>query len=179
LSDQPNTTLTRVDDGYGHTQAFHYGYQSAVSYCANSVPASDDPLINRASDRLLARLINIAGQLVSSGTAWVLSARWPGQLPSTQEVGLMVDFHHVSGQAAECLKELADRARATLLAAGIPVSDSESTSLTGGALIEVDTGDEAAGGVYISWDLSRELNDEINNYLLSGQTSHPTIQYAG
>lgn len=88
----------------------------------------------------------------------------------------MVEFEHIDNQAQERLRDLADRARVTLIAAGIPAFDILSSSPRGGAKIEVDTGDDEAGGVYISWALSQELTDEISGYLLSNQLSHPTIQ---
>lgn len=91
----------------------------------------------------------------------------------------MVEFEHIDSEASERLRDLADRARVTLIAAGIPAFDSEDSSPRGGAEIEVDTGDDEAGGVYISWAFSRELTDEIGGYLLSNQLSHPTIKYTG
>jgi hypothetical protein len=89
------------------------------------------------------------------------------------------DFKHVDSEAAERLMHLADRARAALIAAGIPAFDIMSPEALGGAAIEVDTGDDEGGGVYISWVLSRELTDEINNLLLTNQLSHERIQYSG
>ncbi len=91
----------------------------------------------------------------------------------------MVEFEHIGSEAAERLRDLADRARVTLIAAGITAFDSGSSSPRGGAEIEVDTGYDEAGGVYISWAFSRELTDEISGYLLSNQLSHATIQYSG
>jgi hypothetical protein len=40
----------------------------------------------------------------------------------------MVDFQHVDSKTAERLRDLADRARVTLIAAGIPAFDSEDSS---------------------------------------------------
>jgi hypothetical protein len=91
----------------------------------------------------------------------------------------MVGFQHVDSKTAERLRDLADRARVTLIAAGIPAFESGSRTPRGGAKIEVDTGDDKAGGVYISWTFSQELTDEISGYLLSGHTSHAVIQYSG
>jgi hypothetical protein len=90
----------------------------------------------------------------------------------------MVEFEHIDSEASERLRDLADHARVTLIAAGIPAFDSEDSSPRGGAEIEIDTGDEV-GGVYISWAFSRELTDEISGYLLSNQLPHPTIKYTG
>lgn len=41
-------------------------------------------------------------------------------------------------------------ARAALIAVGIPAFDTQSLSSTGAARFEVDTGDDAAGGIYVS-----------------------------
>jgi hypothetical protein len=51
----------------------------------------------------------------------------------------------------------------TCTAAGISAFDSESPSEAGDARIEV--GDDAAGGVYVSWRFPRKLADEIDGYL--------------
>jgi len=91
----------------------------------------------------------------------------------------MIDFEHVDSEAAERLRDLADRAQGILIAAGIPAFDWQSSSPRGGAAIEVDTGADEAGGVYISWQVSQELADQINRHLLSHQLTHPSIQYSG
>jgi len=91
----------------------------------------------------------------------------------------MIDFQHVDSEAAGHLRDLADRAQGILIAAGIPASDWQDSLLRGGAAIEVDTGADAAGGVYIWWHVSEELADQVNRCLLSHQFSHPSIQYSG
>lgn len=90
----------------------------------------------------------------------------------------MAEFKHVDGQAAERLRHLADRARATLVAAGIPAFGIMDRDAQGGAAVDVDTGDDG-GGVYIRWTLSKELADEINSLLLANQLSDDRIQYSG
>jgi hypothetical protein len=92
---------------------------------------------------------------------------------------LVAKFGHLNQEAAEQLRDLADRVRVTLIAAGIPAFDIADQSLRGGAAIEVDTGVDDASGVYISWTFSQELANEINNYLLAKQYSHPDFQYSG
>jgi hypothetical protein len=91
----------------------------------------------------------------------------------------MSDFQHIDRETADRLAALADRARTTLIAAGIHAFDIGAASPQGGAAIEVDTGADESGGVYISWTFSRELNDEMGRYLLSNQLSHPMIKYSG
>jgi hypothetical protein len=91
----------------------------------------------------------------------------------------VVEFEHLNQEAADRLRDLADRARVTLIAAGIQAFDITHQNPRGGAAIEVDTGADDAAGVYISWTFSEELTNEISNYLLTKQTSHPTFQYSG
>jgi hypothetical protein len=91
----------------------------------------------------------------------------------------MTEFEHIDGEASQRLADLADRARVTLISAGIPAFDSSTSSPRGGAAIEVDIGDDETSGVYVSWTFSRELSDEISGYLLSNQHSHPVIQRSG
>lgn len=91
----------------------------------------------------------------------------------------MAEFKHVDGRAAEHLIHLADRARAALIAAGIPAFNIRDPDPQGGAAIDIDTGDDQGGGVYISWSLSRGLTDDINNLLLTNQLSHELIHYSG
>src|SRR5205823_7200573 len=91
----------------------------------------------------------------------------------------MVEFEHVNSQAVERLRDLADRVHIILVAAGIPTFDISTSNPHGGAEIEVDTGDDHAGGVYISWGFSHELSEEIRGYLLNKEYSHPRMQYSG
>jgi hypothetical protein len=91
----------------------------------------------------------------------------------------MAEFEHIGEEAAERLRDLADRARVILVAAGIPAFDSSSPNPRGGAEIDIDTGNDDAAGVYVSWSFSRELTEEISKYLLSKEYSHPRIQYSG
>jgi hypothetical protein len=86
-------------------------------------------------------------------------------------VGL--DFDHVDDKAARRLRDLADRARAVLTAAGIPAGPDPD----GGAVIDVDTGADEAGGVYIAWEFPQAQHDEMIGYLRAGLDSHPRLQY--
>jgi hypothetical protein len=91
----------------------------------------------------------------------------------------LMEFKHVSSEAAERLMDLAGRVQGTLITAAIPAFDTSSPDPRGGAKIEVDTADYDTGGVYITWSLSQELTEEISGYLLSKDYSHPRIQYSG
>jgi hypothetical protein len=91
----------------------------------------------------------------------------------------MAEFEHADSQAVDRLMNLADRVRSTLTAAGIPAFNVMNPDALGGAAIDVDTGADEGGGVYISWSLSRGLTDEINNLLLANELSDERIQYSG
>jgi hypothetical protein len=91
----------------------------------------------------------------------------------------MKEFEHLGHEAIDCLLDLADRAQAVLIAAGIPASDIARRRPRGGAAIEVDTGADGASGVYISWAFPEELASEIGKHLLVGEHAHPEIQYSG
>jgi hypothetical protein len=86
-------------------------------------------------------------------------------------------FEHVDDEAERGLRDLADCVRATLGAAGIPAYASASPDPEGGAAIDVDTGADEAGGVYVSWKLPQAQHDELLSYLQAGQHSHPKAQY--
>jgi hypothetical protein len=85
-------------------------------------------------------------------------------------------FEHVDEETAQQLRELADRVRMTLTAAGIPVIGS-SPGADGGAVIDVDTGADEAGGIYIAWRLPRAQHDEMISYVAAGQDSLPRLRY--
>jgi hypothetical protein len=86
-------------------------------------------------------------------------------------------FEHVGDGAVQRLRELADRVRTTLAAAGIPVSASASPLLDGSAVLDMDTGADEAGGIYVRWRLPRAQHDELLSRLEAGQQSHPRAQY--
>jgi hypothetical protein len=89
------------------------------------------------------------------------------------------DFRHVDDQAITRLRERAAEARAALIAVGIPAFDSETLSDTGGARFEVDTGDDTAGDIHVSWRFSRQLEEELGDYYLRKEFTHPTLKYSG
>jgi hypothetical protein len=87
-------------------------------------------------------------------------------------------FKHVDDEAAERLRDLADRIVAVLIAAGIPAFAAECPVPDGGAVITVDTGADEAGGVYVAWRLPRTQHDELLSYLQAGVQTHPVVQYS-
>jgi hypothetical protein len=87
-------------------------------------------------------------------------------------------FEHVDDEAAQRLRDLADRVLTILTAAGIPASASENPGQDGGAVITVDTGTDEAGGVYVAWQFPRVQHDELLGYLRAGLRSHPAVEYS-
>ena len=87
-------------------------------------------------------------------------------------------FEHVDDEAARRLMDLADRVLAILTAAGIPASASENPRQDGGAVITVDAGADAAGGVHVAWQFPRVEHDELLSYLRAGLQSDPAVEYS-
>lgn len=92
------------------------------------------------------------------------------------------EVEHVDDEAAQRLRDLADRAQIALVAVGIPASVTPASGiigppLGGGAEIMVDTVADIAGGVYISWSFPQAQNAEFLGYLLARQESHPRLEY--
>lgn len=46
-------------------------------------------------------------------------------------------------------------------------------------MIEVDTVDDDGGGVFVAWQSSSELLEEVRSALLAGGTGHPAIERDG
>jgi hypothetical protein len=95
-------------------------------------------------------------------------------------VGLgMFDFHEVSSEKADRLNAIADGVGVELHLAGIPVRRNGEEGAIPGAEIEVDTGDDAGGGVYVTWQPSSELLIAVGRLVQEGQNSAPLIEHFG
>ncbi|WP_326644727.1 hypothetical protein OG884_11070 [Streptosporangium sp. NBC_01755] len=69
-------------------------------------------------------------------------------------------FERVSAEASARLNRLAAQVRNALVTAGLPVLAPElAPQLAAGAEVDVDPGDDAAGGVFVSWQVSPRLRD--------------------
>jgi hypothetical protein len=108
------------------------------------------------------------------GSGWATAGNAPGL--GCSPVGL--GFEHVDDEAAQRLRDVADRVLAILAAAGIPVSASENPGPDGGAVVTVDTGADEVGGVYVAWQLPRVQHDLLLSCLQAGLRSHPAAQYS-
>jgi hypothetical protein len=106
--------------------------------------------------------------------------RRPGQPFHTRREGsAVVEFDHINDDEAGRLMDLAALAKSVLQRAGIPASLADGGTDTPGALIEVDTGADDAGGVFIAWSLSSEMTAEVSDHLLKGEFAHAAVQEAG
>ena len=94
-------------------------------------------------------------------------------------------FERLGAEESTALQKLARRVRDELAAAGLPVVAPElDPVLAGGAEVDIDDGDDAAGGVFVGWQSSPRLRactsrafrlkqlDEVPGY-------RPGLHYAG
>lgn len=63
--------------------------------------------------------------------------------------------------------------------AGVPVRTDPGGAGSGGAVVEVDRGDDAAGGVYVSWRPGASLIARTERLLLGGRHDHADMRFMG
>jgi hypothetical protein len=90
-----------------------------------------------------------------------------------------VDGVEVDGVERALRTDLADAVRQELIRAGLPVSD-DPEDAAAGAQIEVDLGDDAVGGVFVTWRAGKVDVEAANRSLLDGgfdeaATRRPTV----
>lgn len=91
----------------------------------------------------------------------------------------MIEFDEVDDDAGRALDVLADQVLRSLEAAGLPAFRSGGGEDASGAEIEVDRGDDAAGGVHVTWRPAAQLVDDAGDALLQGRLSDHAIQRSG
>jgi hypothetical protein len=69
--------------------------------------------------------------------------------------------------------KLADRVRTALKYAGVPTYPSGTTQVRSAAGVEVDGGNDEAGGVYVTWEPSSELVQAVIDSYTAGRTDGP------
>ncbi len=74
---------------------------------------------------------------------------------------------------------IASKVAVVLKDAGLPVLTDAGAQSVSGAVIEVDPGEDAGGGVYITWHVGSELVERNNRRLLAGDLVHDEIKFAG
>ncbi|MFJ5952436.1 hypothetical protein [Streptomyces noursei] len=91
----------------------------------------------------------------------------------------MYDYTNVSDEIRAHRDNLADKVRQELMLAGIPAFRRESPEGRGGAHIEVDLGDDAAGGVFVNWETHPDLSQAACESVRNGQLQAPAIRHSG
>lgn len=85
-------------------------------------------------------------------------------------------FDRVNDAEVQRRHELAAMVHSALSKAGIPASLHPEGHHRSGAIIDVDTGSDGMGGVYVLWQFSEEMIDEMSDPLRAGDLAHPTLQ---
>jgi hypothetical protein len=92
-----------------------------------------------------------------------------------REESVVAEFERVEAAAESALELLADAVVRTLGEAGLTTSRSDGP----GFEVEVDLGADEAGGVFVSWRASDELEDQAADAVLAGRLDHPLLAYLG
>ncbi|KAA6220660.1 hypothetical protein CP973_00400 [Streptomyces albofaciens JCM 4342] len=89
-------------------------------------------------------------------------------------------FEKVGAEESARLEALASKVRDELAAAGLPVlAPGLNHVLAGGAEVEVDEGDDAAGGVYVDWQAGPRLRECASRALRLGLMDEPVLRRPG
>jgi hypothetical protein len=92
---------------------------------------------------------------------------------------VMTGFQHVPFNTADSYNTLAALIYSALEIAGLPAHYHSIGSMRPGAEIEVDTGDDDAGGVYVIWRPSEQLSLAAAEQVRQGKLSDPVIEHSG
>ncbi|WP_369149134.1 hypothetical protein [Streptomyces sp. R44] len=88
-------------------------------------------------------------------------------------------FERVGVEESAALQKLARRVRDELAAAGLPVVAPElDPVLAGGAEVDIDDGDDAAGGVFVGWQASPRLRACASRAFRLKQLDEPVLRHS-
>lgn len=88
-------------------------------------------------------------------------------------------FERVGAEESAALQKLARRVRDELAAAGLPVvAPKLAPVLAGGAEVDIDDGDDAAGGVFVGWQASPRLRACASRAFRLKQLDEPVLRYS-
>ncbi|MEW1635272.1 hypothetical protein AB0469_14455 [Streptomyces sp. NPDC093801] len=88
-------------------------------------------------------------------------------------------FERVGDEESAALQKLARRVRDELAAAGLPVVAPElAPVLAGGAEVDIDDGDDAAGGVFVGWQASPRLRACTSRAFRLKQLDEPVLRHS-
>lgn len=91
----------------------------------------------------------------------------------------MSGFEQVPEADQAAWRHVAEQAREVLRMAGLPAFLFGESGSTSGAEVEVDLGDDAAGGVFGVWRPDSRLSQLAAESVRSGQVGHSSIRQAG
>lgn len=89
----------------------------------------------------------------------------------------MAGFERATGEAEASRRALAELVSAEIRRAGLPVVSEEDEGP--GAEIEVDVGEDDAGGVYVTWRPLEELAGAAALSVQQGRPDDPSVRHAG
>lgn len=88
----------------------------------------------------------------------------------------MSGFERVNPEREQVLHGLARDALEELLSAGLPQSVEAEEGISAGITVEVDAGDDEAGGVYLMWRPDERLASAAALAVLEGRLDDPAIR---
>jgi hypothetical protein len=88
----------------------------------------------------------------------------------------VTEYRQVSEAEAEKLRETAQLVMSTLIHFGFRATTPLENAGLGGAEVEVDTGDDAGGGVHVHWAVPHSLNNEAISHIMGGDQDHPSVR---
>lgn len=91
----------------------------------------------------------------------------------------MSDFVNAPDDVLANRSQLADQVCRELLLAGIPAFQMADAVGSAGAEVEVDAGDDEAGGVFVTWRPDPALSRAVAESVQNRELSAPVIQHSG
>ncbi|MET7399426.1 hypothetical protein ABZS66_38685 [Dactylosporangium sp. NPDC005572] len=90
-------------------------------------------------------------------------------------------FEHLRADDAALVGRhaLAERVCVALAYAGVRARPGPGAPVEGGAEVEIDAGNDEAGGVYVRWTPSPELSKAVRDSLIAGRTHDPVVDLYG
>ncbi|RKR90459.1 hypothetical protein BDK92_4832 [Micromonospora pisi] len=88
-------------------------------------------------------------------------------------------FTLVSPAVLDDWKRLAARVRDTLAEAGLPVATENEPDYFAGVTVDVDPGDDEAGGVFVLWRPHRRLGNAVAESVTEQRIDDPVLRHFG
>ena len=88
-------------------------------------------------------------------------------------------FTLVPAEVLDNWKRLAERVREVLAEAGLPVAPENDDDYFAGVTVDVDPGDDAAGGVFVLWRPHRRLGNAVVASVTEQRVDDPVLQHFG